>query len=57
MFLSPKSKYIFKDAIAYIENKQGKVTCESIPSENLDIQKKLNQNKIYLVKLEFFRIT
>ena len=44
MFLSLKSKHR-KGAIEQIGNKQGKLTCESIPLENPNIRKhKLNQN-------------
>ena len=41
-----------------IEKKQGKLTCESIPSENPNIKKqKLNQNRTSLVKQVFFNVT
>ena len=39
MFLNLKSKFIIKGAIAQIEKKQGKLTCESISSENPIIKK------------------
>ena len=39
MILSLKTNYIIKGAIAQIKKKQGKLTCESIPSENPDIKK------------------
>ena len=43
MFLSLKSKYIIKGEIAQIEKKQGKLSCQSILSENPNIKKrKLN---------------
>ena len=38
-FLSLKSEYTIKGAIAQIERKEGKLTCESIPSENPYIKK------------------
>ena len=48
-FLSLKSKYIIKVAIAHIEEKQGKLTCVSIPSEKPNVKKqKLNKNKTSL---------
>ena len=53
MFLSLKLKYTIKGAIAQIEKKQVKLTCESIPSENPN----KNQNKTSLVKPVFFSIT
>ena len=57
MFLNLKSKHI-KGAIAQIEKKQGKRTCESIPFENPNIKKqKLNQNKTSPVKRVIFHIT
>ena len=50
MFLSLKSKYITKGAIAQIEKKQGDLTCVST-SENPNIKKqKLNKNKTSLAK-------
>ena len=44
MFLGLKSKYIIENAIAQIEKKQVKLTCESIPSENANIKKKKNKH-------------
>ena len=41
-----KQKYIIKGAIAQIERKLGKLTCESNPSEDPNIKKqKLKQTK------------
>ena len=52
-FLNIKSKHVIKGAVGQIEKKQGKLTREQIPSENLNIKKqKLNQNKTSLVKRE-----
>ena len=46
MFLDFKSKHIIKGAIAQIERKQGKLSCESNPSEDPNIKKeKLKQTK------------
>ena len=36
IFLNFKSKHIVKGAISQIERKQGKLTCESNPSEDLN---------------------
>ena len=46
IFLNFKSKHIIKGAIAQIERKQGKLTCESSTSEDPNIKKqKLNKPK------------
>ena len=46
MFLNLKSKHIIKGAITQIEREQGKLTCESNPSEDPHIKKqKLKQSK------------
>ena len=46
MFLNFKSKHIIRGAIVQIERKQGKLTCESNPSEDPSIKKqKLKQTK------------
>ena len=43
-FLNLKSKHIIKGAIGQIEKKQGKITCESNPSEDCNMKKqKLDQ--------------
>ena len=39
MFLNLKSKHIIKGAITQIEREQGKLTCESNPSEDPHIKK------------------
>ena len=38
MFLNLKSKHIIKGAIAQTGKKQGKLTCESVSSENSNIK-------------------
>ena len=46
MFLNFKSKHIIKGAITQIDRKQGKLTCESNPSEDPNIKKQeLKQTK------------
>ena len=58
MFLSLKSKYIIKGAIAQIEKKQGKLTCESIPSENSNVKKtKIKPKQNFSVQTVFSSIT
>ena len=39
MFLDFKSKHIIKGAVGQTERKQGKLTCESNPSEDSNIKK------------------
>ena len=46
IFLNFKSKHIIKGAIALLERKLGKITCESNLSEDLNIKKqRLKQTK------------
>ena len=42
MFLDFKSKHIIKGAVGQTERKQGKLTCESNPSEDSNIKKNKN---------------
>ena len=37
--IKSKSKHIIKGTVAQIEKKQGKLRCESVPSENPNIKK------------------
>ena len=57
MFLGLKSKYIIENAIAQIEKKQVKLTCESIPSENANIKKnpKIKPKQNFSGQTSFFQ--
>ena len=53
MFINPNSKHVIKVAMAQIKRKEGKLTCESNPSEDPNIKKeKLKQSK--RIKYVFF---
>ena len=56
MFLSLKSKYIIKGAIAQIEKKQGKLTCESVPPEKPNTKKeKIKPKQNFSGQASFFQ--